>query len=299
MTVTSFFKKTDFSWRYIFVITIILVLPSAIQIFFYINDHLDESTRTKPLPLDPSLKSLAIIEQKPYPQFEALLPNRRQEQPSAIDEGEKSEFYLVEQRVNDLGLSTQPTATDAAIRRQELPNKPVTIVSTESVNPSSVAPLGDLNSSVKVTKNLSDHSQDKDELGVINQLKNIDLTGLSPSMVMIIKNAITEKSPDGSPIATDQKPVKPTHSVTDLALTNRLSLNREQYQGKLPDLNFQTHNYVSDENKRWVKVNGKEFKKGEQISQSVKLVDIKPLYTVISFEGELIEVPALFHWKSN
>ncbi|MDN3684261.1 general secretion pathway protein GspB [Vibrio sinaloensis] len=60
---------------------------------------------------------------------------------------------------------------------------------------------------------------------------------------------------------------------------------------------FQTHVYSSNPNKRWVKVNGTEFSEGDVIAQGVVLERIEQNLCQLRFEGEVIEVPALYDWQ--
>jgi general secretion pathway protein B len=62
-------------------------------------------------------------------------------------------------------------------------------------------------------------------------------------------------------------------------------------------MNFETHVYSSNPNKRWVKVNGNEFIEGDWITERVRLVKIEQQSCQISFNGETIQVPALYDWK--
>lgn len=70
-----------------------------------------------------------------------------------------------------------------------------------------------------------------------------------------------------------------------------------EFSGQLPPLNFQSHVYTTDVVRRWIKVNGVEYRQGDNIGSNIQLLDIKPQSTVIKFKGKLIEIPALYDWK--
>ncbi|NRF26667.1 general secretion pathway protein GspB [Vibrio coralliilyticus] len=114
-------------------------------------------------------------------------------------------------------------------------------------------------------------------------LDGLDLSGLSPELAMRVESAL-ESSANPEPKYNDSE-------ASDLAIHSR------QWQGKLPPLNFQTHVYSSNPDKRWVKVNGTEYREGDWISNDIQLQHIEPQRSAISFKGSVIEVPALYDWK--
>ncbi|NOH64175.1 general secretion pathway protein GspB [Vibrio sp. RE88] len=114
-------------------------------------------------------------------------------------------------------------------------------------------------------------------------LDGLDLSGLSPELAMRVESAL-ESSANPEPKYDDSE-------ASDLAIHSR------QWQGKLPPLNFQTHVYSSNPDKRWVKVNGTEYREGDWISNDIQLQHIEPQRSAISFKGSVIEVPALYDWK--
>ncbi|QXC57943.1 general secretion pathway protein GspB [Vibrio mimicus] len=127
----------------------------------------------------------------------------------------------------------------------------------------------------------SQPSESKQALG------DLDLTQLSPELALRVQ-AIMRDQPT-LPLPTPSTP--PTSSAVELTKYS------DRYAGRLPALNFQMHAFSSNEQKRWVKVNGVEYREGDMLTPEVKLESIKPQSSVIIFGGEEIEIPALHDWK--
>lgn len=123
--------------------------------------------------------------------------------------------------------------------------------------------------------------------GVEPALGNVDLSQLSPELVQRVQAIMRDQSAVNGPAATAPS------SSSVIALTQ----NSERYQGRLPALNFQMHAFSSNEQKRWIKVNGVEHREGDMLTPEVQLESIKPQSSVILFAGEQIEIPALHHWQ--
>ncbi|NVJ58087.1 MAG: general secretion pathway protein GspB [Vibrionaceae bacterium] len=108
---------------------------------------------------------------------------------------------------------------------------------------------------------------------------DIDLSQLSPELALRVEAALG---------ASD--------TVDEVSASN-LSNDAVKWRGKLPAMNFETHVYSSNPSKRWVKVNGNEYIEGDWITDRVRLVKIEQQSCQISFNGETIQVPALYEWK--
>lgn len=111
-------------------------------------------------------------------------------------------------------------------------------------------------------------------------LEEIDLSELSPELALRIESALDASQPQ-----RDQEHV------------SNLTQQARHWQGKLPPLDFQTHVYSSNPAKRWVKVNGVEYREGDEIAQGVILERIEQTLCQIRFEGEVVEIPALYDWQ--
>ncbi|WP_434356967.1 general secretion pathway protein GspB [Parasalinivibrio latis] len=64
-------------------------------------------------------------------------------------------------------------------------------------------------------------------------------------------------------------------------------------QQRFPKLDFQAHLYGSEQSARWVKVNGREVREGQEIVPGVLLLGIEPNQVVLQFEDWLVALPAL------
>ncbi|HGE6088643.1 TPA: general secretion pathway protein GspB [Vibrio cholerae] len=116
-------------------------------------------------------------------------------------------------------------------------------------------------------------------------LGDLDLTQLSPELALRVQAIMRDQSSEPAPPST------PTSAAVSL------TQHSDRYQGQLPALNFQMHAFSSNEQKRWIKVNGVEYREGDMLTPEVKLESIKPQSSVIIFGGEEIEIPALYDWK--
>ncbi|WMN87656.1 general secretion pathway protein GspB [Vibrio parahaemolyticus] len=114
-------------------------------------------------------------------------------------------------------------------------------------------------------------------------LDDIDLSSLSPDLAMKVENAMSRRS--GGTTTQRSTPV------------NDLEGNAQQWQGRLPALNLQTHMYASDSQRRWVKINDVEYHQGDVVDGQVTLKEIQPQAVIVEFEGEQIRIPALYEWE--
>lgn len=118
-------------------------------------------------------------------------------------------------------------------------------------------------------------------------LSQLDLSGLSPELASQVSSILKE-----SPTTPDEEREQERQ---DQSLTE-LETHTQEYQGKLPPLNLQTHMYASNPSHRWVKINGEELQEGSSTKSGVKLMEIAPRYVVIEYRGEKLKVPALYDW---
>ncbi|WP_336933594.1 general secretion pathway protein GspB [Vibrio cholerae] len=116
-------------------------------------------------------------------------------------------------------------------------------------------------------------------------LGDLDLTQLSPELALRVQAIMRDQSSEPA------TPSTPTSAAVPL------TQHSDRYQGQLPALNFQMHAFSSNEQKRWIKVNGVEYREGDMLTPEVKLESIRPQSSVIIFGGEEIEIPALYDWK--
>lgn len=111
-------------------------------------------------------------------------------------------------------------------------------------------------------------------------LDDLDLSGLDPEIARKVAAAMSNEPND------------PRLSNADhIALES----SEARYRGRLPALNFQTHMYSSDANRRWIKVNGQELKEGDRLN-SIQLLAIEPQSVTIRFDNDIIDIPALYEW---
>lgn len=131
--------------------------------------------------------------------------------------------------------------------------------------------------SLPVENAVSTKSQPNDDL-----LKGLDLSALSPELAQRFESALSSQ---------------PNQTKERSSDVSNLAQDAQQWYGKLPALNFQTHVYSSKESKRWVKINGTEYGQGDWINDDLQLVAIEQQSCLVRFKGEEIEIPALYDWQ--
>lgn len=117
-------------------------------------------------------------------------------------------------------------------------------------------------------------------------LSELDLSQLSPEMAARVESILKANH-------------EADHSAPASSTAQALPLvqHSDEFTGRLPAMNFQTHVYASNAVKRWVKVNGVEYHEGDKMGDEVQLVAIKPQSTIVRFRNQQIEIPALYDWR--
>ncbi|MCK6264777.1 general secretion pathway protein GspB [Vibrio sp. ZSDE26] len=129
----------------------------------------------------------------------------------------------------------------------------------------------------------------------LDSLSQLDLSQFSPELAQRVQSAFNHSDDAVSQLSN----VEPTdaYDQNEAQESIKLSQRGADFVGLLPSMNFQTHVYSSQVDKRWVKVNGSEYVEGDQIGIDVRLIEIRQRYTTIEYRDQLIEIPALFDWK--
>ncbi|NOH69789.1 general secretion pathway protein GspB [Vibrio pectenicida] len=140
-----------------------------------------------------------------------------------------------------------------------------------------------LEPSALISNTISPQQEEKAIVPIENDslIENLDLSGLSPELALRVESVLDNRE------ASSQS----NSDASDLVLNSR------EWEGKLPPLNFQTHVYSSNPDKRWAKINGTEYREGDWIGDDIQLQNIESQYSVISFNGSEIQVPALYDWQ--
>lgn len=189
-------------------------------------------------------------------------------------------YELVQQEVAN--RQTEPTTVqvDAPLERLAYPEfqdlQPTFVESglDEPYPEEDVTALAD-----NIVAPISDNQASGQQSASNKALGDLDLTQLSPELALRVQAIMRDQS---SEPATPSTPTSAAVSLTQ---------HSDRYQGQLPALNFQMHAFSSNEQKRWIKVNGVEYREGDMLTPEVKLESIKPQSSVIIFGGEEIEIP--------
>ncbi len=141
-----------------------------------------------------------------------------------------------------------------------------------------------VNSTSEVEQEITVAKQTVDQDGAAVNLHQLDLSELSPALAMRVESALK-----GSTTANSAQ-VIPSNTVS-------LIQRADQFSGRLPAMDFQTHVYASDVKKRWIKMNGIEYQEGDWMPDGVELQAITPRTVIVKFDNQSIEIPALHTWK--
>ncbi|BBM65716.1 general secretion pathway protein GspB [Vibrio alfacsensis] len=129
-------------------------------------------------------------------------------------------------------------------------------------------------------KKTSPTMESQDDLGL--SLDELDLSSLSPDLALKVENALTNSG---------QTPERQLTKMDDL------EQDAQEWHGRLPALNLQTHMYSSDVKRRWVKINNTEYYQGDVVNGQITLKEIQPQAVIVEFQGQQIRIPALYEWK--
>ncbi|CAE6878767.1 Type II secretion system protein B [Vibrio sp. B1REV9] len=129
-------------------------------------------------------------------------------------------------------------------------------------------------------KKTSPTMESQDDLGL--SLDELDLSSLSPDLALKVENALTNSG---------QTPERQLTKMDDL------EQDAQEWHGRLPALNLQTHMYSSDVKRRWVKINNTEYYQGDVVDGRITLKEIQPQAVIVEFQGQQIRIPALYEWK--
>jgi general secretion pathway protein B len=155
----------------------------------------------------------------------------------------------------------------------------VTVVSDSDLNESLGQPLAEQPSTQSrqaTAQNATPQNSSDEPFG----LDDLDLSGLDPEIARKVAAAMNNEPSDPR-----------LRNGDHIALES----SEARYRGRLPALNFQTHMYSSNVNRRWIKVNGQELKEGDRLN-SIQLLAIEPQSVTIRFDNDIIDIPALYEW---
>lgn len=139
--------------------------------------------------------------------------------------------------------------------------------------------------SVEKQKGSSESKLKEESSSSLPDFSDVDLTQLSPQLAERLQQVMAESEPEKTENTASQAIALLTHA--------------QQFKGRLPSMNFQTHVYVSQANKRWIKMNGNEYQEGDWLLENIQLLAIYPQSVWIRFNEETIEIPALYEWRSE
>ncbi len=247
----------------------IILLPSLVAIAVGYSQYQPSQPQKEALIEAPEMAPISLIKVMPYPEFDNLV--------------------LVERSENQgrTPVATTPVGlVNAEVNHGDIGNEPLALANrTAETVPADSQPAASTQSDLAAKSPASGAD------GV--EFEELDLSSLSPELAKQIQDAFA--STDAS--SSDDAYGDDKYSDREESPVVSLPDERARFSGKLPAMNLQTHMFASNEESRWIKVNGKEVHQGEWITPKVQLMTINPRNVVISYQGEQIEMPALYEWR--
>ncbi|MBC3767663.1 general secretion pathway protein GspB [Neptunicella marina] len=116
---------------------------------------------------------------------------------------------------------------------------------------------------------------------------------VSPELLKKFNQAVAEIGGDlNEPQA---EPVAPPISE-DAAGVPRIDQVPQWVRDALPKMSFSAHMYASDQQERWVTLNGVKLQEGDWINPNLQLVRITPQKVILNYKGQQFSLNALADW---
>ncbi|MFD2176390.1 AAA family ATPase [Veronia pacifica] len=191
---------------------------------------------------------------------------------------------LVQDSQEDIRLAStsESSSLAALVAKAANETKPTTLPSSPSPVVTAKAPVQAVSPQTKPLADSKPTPDTDEQIG----LDDLDLSSLPKELADRVELALSR---DGSR-TLDGKLSRVTPTPSNVS---RISDLPPGVMSRMPKMNFQQHNYASDPNKRWVKVNNRKVLEGQKVAEGVVLLGIEPQQVVVQFERNLIAIPAL------
>lgn len=71
-----------------------------------------------------------------------------------------------------------------------------------------------------------------------------------------------------------------------------------EFQSQVPYLQYDFHMYSSNQEERWIRINGEDLREGDvSYETDIEVLEIKPNSTLFSFEGQSFSLESLTNWE--
>ncbi len=175
-----------------------------------------------------------------------------------------------------------PQRLSQSPQNQSAANDEAVAQSTEATSPSEQP----VNSSE--TESL-DKEQTNSDLAAVEAEPEEPKISISPDLLRRFEAAVA--AVDNSPVQEDYQTEVVT--LSDVPKIHELPAS---LLTRLPSMAFSAHMYASEEENRWVRVNGKRVSEGELVEDGLEVVRIEPQHVVMSFRGSEFVMAALTDW---
>lgn len=117
---------------------------------------------------------------------------------------------------------------------------------------------------------------------------NAELQGVSSDLKRAFADAVaaTEGMDKGDTVTTTSR---------NSAMVEPIELLPEAIQSRIPSLVYQAHIYATDQDRRWIKLNGYELYEGDNVGR-LRVVEITPEQTILSLDNYEFSLEAMQDW---
>lgn len=196
-----------------------------------------------------------------------------------------------------LSAFTEPAAEQLPVQRIDTPSAPPVAENTQAVQQSQTAPTpasesAEMEQAEEQFIVLGQQPQEPVllEQGEPQTQPQTPTANISPELLKRFEEAVAAVDQSPEPADVYQTDVV---SMSDVPKIHELPAN---ILTRLPSMAFSAHMYASEDEKRWVRVNGMRVSEGEYVEDGLQVVKIEPQHVVMAFRGEEFVMAALTDW---
>lgn len=176
-----------------------------------------------------------------------------------------------------------PKITDPAISAPKVPvvNHSIELVDASDTTSAEVESPSD---------NTELASNEIEEEGItLNQTPQDPAVNISPELLQRFESALAE---------VDRTPPQDDYETEVVSLSGIPKVHElpARILTRLPSMAFSAHMYASNDDERWVRVNGKRLREGEFVEDGLRVVKIESQHVIMSFRDEEFIMAALTDW---
>lgn len=254
------------------------------------SQNIDVVAETNPDPIKEPVKPKASVEHATKPATSQAIPpsNPPQiNQPIMASNQHVQQYQWVQVPVNTQPnyTSDQPVINNGGGQQNNAPAMQNNSVEHTSVtaNKGNGSETLDLSKYKVLGKPIEQVSERK----IVEAKQEKELEGVSDNL----KNAFAQAIADTDNVESHQV----TRGTKSSSYADPIELLPDGLHAMLPKIKYQAHIYSSTADKRWIKLNNRELYEGDSMGD-IKLLEITPEQSVLSFDGYEFSLKALQDW---